>query len=85
MMGWQEKELLYETNSKINLILQFVFWRLHVQIDQEALEENCFRSNSCCNLLREKIGNKAMEWVRENRDAKKCAKLWVSAYKKLLK
>ena len=35
--------------------------------------------------LRTKIGNKAMEWVKENRDAAKCAKLWVSAYKRLIK
>lgn len=30
--------------------------------------------------LREKIGNNAMEWVKENRDAAKCAKLWAKAY-----
>lgn len=35
--------------------------------------------------LREKLGNKAMEWVKENRDAAKCASLWTKSYSKIIK
>lgn len=33
--------------------------------------------------LRSRIGNAAFKWVKENRDAEKCTKLWVNAYSKL--
>lgn len=33
--------------------------------------------------LRSKIGNEAHKWVKANRDAKKCAKLWAEAYRVL--
>jgi len=30
------------------------------------------------------IGSNAMKWVRKNRDAKKCAKMWIEAYKSVI-